>query len=195
MILEDLMILFFFLIFLLWCLPIYFDLWIRKVSLCLLVSLTECLLIISTYFILFYKIFTLFTFQMQSWKFPIPPPPPCPASLPINSHFLAMASSCTGVNFTRLRGLSSQWRSTRPSSSTYAVRDRSSRSFPDSLYCFLFVIFSVLLMSVLRLIVPCSLLMLCRVDSSFFLEFTVLHLWPFSNLYMKVLMLLDLLLA
>jgi hypothetical protein len=46
-------------------------------------------------FIRFYYIFSLFTFQMLSQKFPIRSP--CPAPLPTHSHFLALAFPCTGA--------------------------------------------------------------------------------------------------
>jgi hypothetical protein len=40
-------------------------------------------------------IFSLFTFQMLSRKFPIPSPRPAP--LPTHPHFLAVAFPCTGA--------------------------------------------------------------------------------------------------
>jgi hypothetical protein len=43
----------------------------------------------------FFKLFSLFTFQMLSRKFPIPSPRPAP--LRIHSHFLALAFPCTGA--------------------------------------------------------------------------------------------------
>jgi hypothetical protein len=42
----------------------------------------------------FYYIFSSFTFQMLSQKFPIPSP--CPAPLPTHSHFLALCSPVLG---------------------------------------------------------------------------------------------------
>jgi hypothetical protein len=46
--------------------------------------------------LLYYSIFSLFTFPMLSQKFPIPPAP-CPAPLPIHSHFLVLVFPCTGA--------------------------------------------------------------------------------------------------
>jgi hypothetical protein len=53
--------------------------------------------------------------------------PPHPAPLPTHSHFLALVFPVLGyIKLARPRGLSSQWRPTRPSSATYAARDTSS---------------------------------------------------------------------
>ena len=45
--------------------------------------------------LLFYQIFSLFTFQILSRKFPIPSP--CSAPQPTHSHVLARAFPCTGA--------------------------------------------------------------------------------------------------
>jgi hypothetical protein len=72
---------------------------------------------------------------MLSQKFPVPPPPallpypPTPNSWPWFSPILGH------IKFERLRGLSSQWWPTRPSSATYAARDTSSRVLVSSYCC------------------------------------------------------------
>jgi hypothetical protein len=75
--------------------------------------------------LLFYEIFSSFTFQMLSPKPLNPPPtllpnPPTPASWPWCSPVLRH------IKFARPRGLSSQWWPSRPFSATYAARDMSS---------------------------------------------------------------------
>jgi hypothetical protein len=66
-------------------------------------------------------------FQMLSRKSPIPHPllpyPPTPTSWPWCSPVLGH------IKFARLRGLSSLWWPTRPSSATYAARDMSSGGY------------------------------------------------------------------
>jgi hypothetical protein len=56
-----------------------------------------------------------------------------PHSLPTHSHFLALAFP--PLKFARPRGLSSQWWPTRPSSDTYAARDKSSGVLVSSYCC------------------------------------------------------------
>jgi hypothetical protein len=59
-------------------------------------------LILFYYFYLFYYAFS-FTFPVLSQKSPIPFPSPTP--LPTNSHFLALAFSCTEVYLTQVSGM------------------------------------------------------------------------------------------
>jgi hypothetical protein len=75
-------------------------------------------------FFCFNLVFSSFTFQMLSQKsprpFPLLPYPPIPTSWPWHSPILRH------IMFVRPRGLSFQWWPTRPSSATYAARDKSS---------------------------------------------------------------------
>jgi hypothetical protein len=72
---------------------------------------------------------------MLSWKSPIHPPPallsnpPTPSSWPWHSPVLGH------IKFARPRSLSFQWWPIRPSSATYAARDKSSRILISSYCC------------------------------------------------------------
>jgi hypothetical protein len=81
-----------------------------------------CFFSSSTYKVLFYWIFSSFTFQMLSSKSPIHSL--CPAPQPTHSCFMTLAFPCTGAyGLLKTKGLSSHWWLTRPSSATYATRD------------------------------------------------------------------------
>jgi hypothetical protein len=76
-------------------------------------------------FIFLIRYFLHLHFKCYPKKSPRPSPP---TPLHTHSHFLALVFSVLRhIQFARPRGLSSQWWATRPSSTTYAARDMTSR--------------------------------------------------------------------
>jgi hypothetical protein len=75
----------------------------------------------------FFPNFLLYFFHLHFKCYPKSPlcPPPNPASLPTHSHFLALAFPCSGA-YKVCRTKRPLLPMTRPSSATYAARDRSS---------------------------------------------------------------------